>query len=168
LELAKNAMDFQLSLAQDMAAEFAPVIRKKVESKVRAEYQSNPANDMASDQCQNEWQELGAMLFDGSHLLLEVGIRQLQYAVLRTIGALSYPEQLSLWFYYCENPNECLDGRELGDSFDVLTDTDTFDPLIKSISESLQSSMRRDWENKLSEMESDFLSDEEGLDVSET
>lgn len=157
LELAKNATEFQLSLAQGVATEFAPAILKKVDSKVRAEYKSNPANNMAGEQCQNEWQEFGAMLFDGSHLLLEMGIQQLQYVVLRSIGALSYPEQLALWFHHCENPNECLGGRELGDTFDVLTDTDTFDPLIESISESLQNSMRRDWENKLREMESSLL-----------
>lgn len=160
LDRAKNAMQFQLSLAQDMAAEFAPAILKKVEAAVRVEYQSNPSNGMAGEYPENEWQELGAMLYDGSHLLLNVGIEQLQSAVYSEIWGLSQAEKLALWFGHCEELEESLDGHTLDDDFNVLQDTDTFDRLRESICDDLKYAMQRDWEKRLREIENAIRDDE--------
>lgn len=152
-ESAQKSMQFNACLAKDMGMEFAPAILKKVEAVVRAEYQSNPANDMAGEYPQNEWQELGAMLYDSSHVLLNVGIEQLQGAIYSEIRALSDAEKLALWFGHCEELGEWLEGRTLEDDFNVLQDTDTFDRLRESLFDDLKYAMQRDWEKKLHEIE---------------
>lgn len=112
---------------------------------------------MAGEDPENEWQELGAMLYDGSHVLLEAGLEQLRGAVYSEIKALSTPEKLALWFGLCEILEECLGGRTLEDDFNVLQDTDTFDPLLESICDDLQSAMQSDWEKRLREIEASDL-----------
>jgi hypothetical protein len=160
-ESAQKSMQFYVSLAQDMGMEFSPAIRKKIESSVRAEYQANPANDMAGEYPENEWQELGAMLYDGSHILLQMGIDQLRGAVYSEIRALSQGEKLAWWFGHCEELEESLDGRTSDNDFNVLQDTDTFDALLDAICDDLQSAMRSDWEKRLREIESDETESDE-------
>ncbi|MDT4290696.1 hypothetical protein RO575_14120 [Methylomonas sp. MO1] len=156
-EYTQKSGQFYVSLAQDMGMEFAPAIRKKIEATVRAQYKANPANDMAGEYPENEWQELGAMLYDGSHVLLEAGLEQLRSAVYSKIKALSNAEKLTLWFGLCENQEERLGGRTLADDFNVLHDTDTFDPFLESICDDLQSAMQSDWEKRLREIEASDL-----------
>jgi len=108
---------------------------------------------MAGEYPENEWQALGAMLFDGSHILLQMGIDQLRRAVYSKIKALSTAEKLALWFDLCENPEESLGGSTLENDFNVLHDTDTFDPFLESICDDLQSAMQSDWEKRLREIE---------------
>ncbi|OQW74623.1 MAG: hypothetical protein BVN35_09670 [Proteobacteria bacterium ST_bin11] len=156
-EAEEKSMQFYLSLSQVMGREFAPAIRIKIEATVRAQYKANPANDMAGEYPENEWQELGAMLFDGSHILLQMGIDQLRGAVYSEIRALSTAEKLALWFDLCENPEESLGGHTLEGHFNVLHDTDTFDPFLESICDDLQSTMQSDWEKRLREMEASDL-----------
>lgn len=160
-EYAQKSMQFYVSLAQDMGMEFAPAIRKKIEATVRAQYQANPANDMAGEYPENEWQELGAMLFDGSHILLQMGIDQLRGAVYSEIRALSQGEKLAWWFGHCEELVESLDGRTLDDDFNVLQDTDTFDLLLESICDDLRSAMQSDWEKRLREIEANDVETDE-------
>lgn len=160
-ESAQKAMQFYASLARNVGKEFSPAIRKKIESSVRTEYKANPANDMAGEYPENEWQELGSMLYEGSHVLLQMGIDQLRDVVYRKISALSQGEKLAWWFGHCEELGEWLEGRALNDNFNVLQDTDTFDALLDSICDDLQSAMQSDWEKRLREIENDETESDE-------
>lgn len=142
---------FYLNLSSDMAKEFAPGICRKVEAAIKAQYKSSPANGMVGDECSNEWQEMGAMLFDDTHLLLETGIHQLQLSIAQAIKTLTRAERLALWCRYCEY----IDDLELDSSFDLLDDRDTFDEIVETLASNLQNDMVWDWEKKLSEMEND-------------
>jgi hypothetical protein len=142
---------FYLNLASEMANEFAAGICKKVEAAVRTQYKSSPANGMVGDECSNEWQEMGAMLFDGTHLLLDMGIHQLQLAIASSIKTLTRAERLAIWCRYCEY----IVDLDLEPSFDLLDDHDTFDEIVETLARNLQNDMVWDWENKLSEMEND-------------
>lgn len=146
LENAKNAFTLQSWMAESLAASIAPAIRDKIEASVRNEYQSNPANGVADADCRTEWHELGAIFFNGDHMLLQTGIDQLNSSIYSALSALTESDKLALWFYYSESIYECLDGRTPEEGFNVLHDTDTFDPLLESIASNLQSQMQDDWE----------------------
>jgi len=79
-----------------MAEEFAPAIYNKIKAAVRSQYKTSPANGMVGEDCRTEWQEMGAMLFDGSHLLLDMGIQQLEFAVSNAIKSLAVR---NAWLY---------------------------------------------------------------------
>jgi hypothetical protein len=87
---------FYSKLALDMAEEFAPAIYNKIKAAVRSQYKTSPANGMVGEDCSTEWQEMGAMLFDGSHLLLDMGIQQLEFTVSNAIKSLAVR---NAWLY---------------------------------------------------------------------
>jgi hypothetical protein len=145
---------FYLASAKDMAKKFAPDVYQKVEAAIRKKYKSSPGNGMVGDECETEWQELGAMLLEGTHLLLDVGIQQLQFVVAGEIEALSRPERLALWFSYCEYLDDYVSDHKPDDTFDLPEDSYAFEEIVESIARDLQNEMVLDWEKKLSEIES--------------
>lgn len=91
---AKKTLYSELTL--EMSEELAPTINKKIQTAVRSQYITLPAFDRVSKDCANEWQEMGAMLFNGSHQLLYAGINQLEYSVGNAIKKLSRAERMAL------------------------------------------------------------------------
>lgn len=165
LEKTENAQAFYLALAREMAKESAAAIYQKAEAAVRKIYKSRPGNGMVGDECKTEWQELGAMLLEGDHMLLEIGIHQLQLAVAGEIEALSRSERLALWLVHCGYIGDYVSDHNPDNSFDLSDDSYTVEDIVESIARDLQREMVRDWENKLSEMEDDWQNDEAESDV---
>ena len=108
---------------------------------------------MMSEDCSTEWQEMGAMLFDGSHLLLDMGIQQLEFTVSNAIKKLSRAERLALWCKYGESITDFVHDAEPDESFDLPKDSDSYNGIVEAIAHSLQRNMMDDWEKKLREME---------------
>lgn len=155
LQLAQAAQDFYLNSAHQLANQLVPTVRDKVVKAVRKTYHTNPANDMFSNQCETEWQELGAMLLDGTHFLLEMGVDQLEMTVRNKIKALSPAERTALWFDCCENIVEVAENHTPDDSFDLMQDYETLEEIVKSIADDLMSAMTKDWEKRLIEISED-------------
>lgn len=162
---AENAQAFYLALAQEMAKESAPAGYQKVEAAVRKIYKSRPGNGMVGDECETEWQELGAMLLDSEHMLLEVGIHQLQLTVAGEIEALSRSERLAIWLGHCGYIGDYVSDNSPDESFDLSDDSFTLEEIVESIARDLQREMVWDWEKKLSEMEDEWHNDEDETDV---
>ncbi|MDD5462868.1 MAG: hypothetical protein PHG00_14770 [Methylococcales bacterium] len=167
LENAENARAFYLALTLDMTKEYAPAIEQKVQAAVRKIYKSRPANGMVGDECQTEWQELGAMVLDGTHLLLDMGIHQLQLTVACEIEALSRSDKLALWFSNCGYIEDYVSDNKPDDSFELSEDSYTFEEIVESIARNLQNDMVWDWEKRLSEIENALDSEEPDSDQSE-
>lgn len=156
LEKAENAQTFYLALAQTVAKESASASYQKVEAAVRKIYKSRPGNGMVGDECKTEWQELGAMLLEGDHMLLEIGIHQLQLTVAGEIEALSRSERLALWLGYCGYIGDYVSDNNPDNSFDLSDDSFTVEEIVESITRELRREMVWDWENKLVEIENAF------------
>ena len=163
LEKAEKAQAFFLSIAQEMANEYAPAIREKVETAVRKKYQSRPGNNMIGDECETEWQELGAMLLDGTHLLLETGIHQLRMTISSEIAKLRRQDRLALWLDHCEYIADFVSDHTPDDTFDLMQDSYALEEIVESITSDLQTAMVWDWENQLSERDNYFEQDSKNI-----
>ncbi len=165
LQKEQSEKTFYSDLTLEMAEELAPAINKKIQAIVRSHYKTSPAFDMVSEDCSNEWQEMGAMLFDGSHLLLDTGISQLERSVSNAIRKLSRAERLALWCKYGDSIDDVIEefvcNQEPGDSFDLTNDRDNLDLIVTMITQDLQDEMTADWEKQLSEIENDETDDED-------
>ncbi len=163
LQKEQTEKTFYSDLTLEMAEELAPAINKKIQAVVRSQYKMSPAFDMVSEDCSNEWQEMGAMLFDGSHQLLDTGINQLKYSVSNAIKKLSRAERLALWCKYGDSIDDVVEeffcNQESGDSFDLPNDRDNLELIVTMITQDLQYEMTADWEKQLSEMENDKTDD---------
>ena len=160
LEKKRAEKNFYCSLAMSMAGALAPAVYAKIVSQVTAEYKFRPDSGMGAEECTNEWQELGCMLSDGTHLLLEMGLDQLRCVVHRSIKALSRQDCLALWCHYGEETQDFVNDAESGESFDLTDDSDNFDRIIENIVSSLTTTMVHDWEYKLANMENNSEDDE--------
>jgi len=95
------------------------------------------------------------MLLEGDHMLLDMGIHQLQLTVAGEIDALSRSERLTLWLGHCGYIDDYVSDHNPDISFGLSDDSYTVEEIVESIARELQSEMVWDWEKKLSEMESD-------------
>ncbi len=148
LEKKNSEIDFYSVLAKTLAKESAFEIHKKVESIVGAQYKSNPDFNLESEKCNTEWDELGAMLFNNSNELLDVGIEQLKIVISQSIKQLSRSERLALWCEYGTSHKDFVEDTEPDEDFDLLDDRDSFNEIIESLFQSITSSMVNEWEDK--------------------
>lgn len=153
LEKAEIARIFYLATARKLAKESAGSIRERIATNVRNKYCARPGNNMVGEECETEWQELGAMLLDGTHQLLEIGIDQLKMTIVEEVKTLSPVDRLALWFESCGYIDDFVSDNSAHESFDLMKDSETLEEIVELIASDLRREMVWDWENKLVEIE---------------
>lgn len=151
VEAAKTVGSTYLDAASTLASYLAPAARDAVEAAVLKKYKETEAFGVGDEDAENEWQELGSILYADGHLLREIGLGELRRQIDASLKRLNPAERTALWFEYGSAKSFIDDNPKSRGSrtyFSLSDDTDSCEQISEQIVNRMIGVAMDDWENR--------------------